>query len=339
MKAVFDERQLAHAPSRFLSRGDFVGYPEAPERARLLLDGARSAGLAVVAPGALDAGALRSIHTARYLRFLETAYAEWSKLPGAGPEVMASVRPVERPARYPSDLMGRAGWHMMDFSCAIASGTWGSALASAATAAHAAGLVLAGERAAYALCRPPGHHAYADRGSGFCYVNNSAFAATLLRGRHAAVAILDIDVHHGNGTQGLFYDRADVFTASIHADPRGYYPFFYGHAAETGRGEGRGFNLNLPVPVKSGDAVWLAAVEKALAAIAAYAPGALVLALGLDAHEADPLAGGMVTRAGFAVMAKRIASLRLPTVIVQEGGYLTGHLSGNLAAFLEGFSA
>ena len=339
MKAVFDERQLAHAPSRFLSRGDFVAYPEAPERARLLLEGARSAGLTVVAPAALDAGALRSIHTGRYLGFLETAHADWSKLPGAGPEVMASVRPVERPARYPSDLMGRAGWHMMDFSCAIAADTWGSVLASAATAAHAAGLVLAGERAAYALCRPPGHHAYADRGSGFCYVNNSALVASLLRQRHAAVAILDIDVHHGNGTQGIFYERPDVLTVSIHADPEGYYPFFYGHAAETGRGAGRGFNLNLPVPVRSGDAVWAAALEKALAAIAAYAPGALVLALGLDAHEADPLAGGLVTRAGFAAMAQRIAALRLPTAIVQEGGYLTGHLSGNLAAFLEGFSA
>jgi acetoin utilization deacetylase AcuC-like enzyme len=339
MKAVFDERQLAHAPSRFLSRGNIVDYPEAPERARLLLEGARSAGLTVVAPRELDAGALAAVHTARYLRFLETAHAEWSKLPGAGPEVMASVRPVERPARYPSDLMGRAGWHMMDFSCAITADTWRSVLVSAATAAAASRLVLEGERGAYALCRPPGHHAYADRGSGFCYVNNSAFAATLLRERHAAVAILDIDVHHGNGTQGVFYERPDVLTVSIHADPEAYYPFFYGHAAETGRGDGRGFNLNLPVPVRSGDDVWLAALDTALAAVAAFAPGALVLALGLDAHEADPLAGGAVTRAGFAVMAKRVASLRLPTVIVQEGGYLTGHLSGNLAAFLEGFSA
>jgi acetoin utilization deacetylase AcuC-like enzyme len=189
------------------------------------------------------------------------------------------------------------------------------------------------------LCRPPGHHAYADRGSGFCYVNNSALAATILRQRHAAVAILDIDVHHGNGTQGVFYDRPDVLTVSIHADPEGYYPFFYGHAGETGRGDGRGFNRNLPVPVKSGDAVWMAALDTALSAVAAFSPGALVLALGLDAHEADPLAGGAVTRAGFAAMARRIASLRLPTVIVQEGGYLTDHLSGNLTAFLDGFSA
>jgi acetoin utilization deacetylase AcuC-like enzyme len=339
MKAVFDERQLAHAPSRFLSRGNIVDYPEAPERARLLLAGARSAGLTVVEPGVLDAAALSAVHTARYLRFLESAHADWSKLPGAGAEVMASVRPVERPARYPSDIMGRSGWHMMDFSCAITSATWDSVLASAATAAAASRLVLDGEGAAYALCRPPGHHAYADRGSGFCYVNNSALAATLLRERHAAVAILDIDVHHGNGTQGVFYERPDVLTVSIHADPVAYYPFFYGHANETGRGEGRGFNINLPVPVKSGDAVWMAALDKALAAITGYAPGALVLALGLDAHEADPLAGGAVTRHGFALMARRIASLRLPTVIVQEGGYLTDHLSGNLTAFLDGFSA
>jgi acetoin utilization deacetylase AcuC-like enzyme len=307
VKGVFDERQFAHAPSRFLSRGEIVAYPEAPERARRLLAGATAAGLEFVAPGPLEASALASVHTGRYLRFLQTAHEEWRKLPGAGPEVTASVRPVERPARYPAEVLGRAGWHMMDFSCAITADTWPAIAASAATAATATGLVTAGERAAYALCRPPGHHAYPDRGSGFCYVNNSALAATLLCAHHERVAILDIDVHHGNGTQGVFYDRADVFTVSIHADPRAYYPFFYGHAGETGRGAGRGFNLNDPVPVKSGDAVWMAALDQALS--------------------------------GFAAMAARIASLRLPTVIVQEGGYLTEHLSGNLTAFLDGFSA
>ncbi|MFO1089807.1 MAG: histone deacetylase family protein [Hyphomicrobiales bacterium] len=339
MKAVFDERQYDHAPSRFLSRGAIVPYPEAPERATLLLAGARAAGLAVVAPDAFDPASLKSVHTARYLRYLETAHAEWSRLPNAGPEVTASVRPVEKPAQYPKDIMGKAGWHMMDFSCVLLQSSHQAILASAASAATAARLVLDGERAAYALARPPGHHAYADRGSGFCYVNNSALAAETLRGRHDRVAILDIDVHHGNGTQGIFYARPDVLTVSIHADPAAYYPYFYGHAVETGRGAGRGFNLNLPVPVKSGDTVWLSTLDKALTRIATYRPGALVLALGLDAHEADPLAGGAVTRDGFKAMAKLISRLNLPTVIVQEGGYLTDFLSGNLTAFLESFGA
>ena len=192
-------------------------------------------------------------------------------------------------------------------------------------------------RAAYALCRPPGHHAFAERAGGFCFLNNSGLAAQALRSVHERVAILDVDVHHGNGTQGIFYERSDVLTVSIHGDPMDYYPFFYGHADQRGEGAGEGFNLNLPVPVKSGDAVWQAALARALQRISDFSPGALVLALGLDAHEADPLAGGAVTTEGFAVMAGMIAALKLPTVIVQEGGYLTDVLGDNLTSFLTGF--
>jgi acetoin utilization deacetylase AcuC-like enzyme len=205
------------------------------------------------------------------------------------------------------------------------------------TGLTAADLCLKGEPVTYALCRPPGHHAYANRAGGFCYLNNSALVAQQLRSVHERVAILDVDVHHGNGTQAIFYKRPDVFTVSIHADPAIYYPYYWGGAGEEGEAEGTGYNLNLPVDVGSGDDVWLANLDTALARITDYDPGALVIALGLDAHEADPLKGGTVTQGGFARIAEQIASLGLPTVIVQEGGYLTEHLSDNLAMFLAAY--
>ena len=337
MKAVFSALQLGHAPSRFLSKGHLVDYPESPERARALLEGARQAGARICAARRIDPANFADVHTPSYLNFLKDGFAAWQQIDGAGPELMASVRPLIAPLVTSDHVMARAGRFMMDFSCAITAKTWISAAASAASALTAADLVLKGEPMAYALCRPPGHHAYANRAGGFCYLNNSALAAQALRNTHQRVAILDIDVHHGNGTQAIFYRRGDVLTVSIHADPASYYPYFWGGAGEMGEGAGQGMNLNLPVPVGSGDDVWLAALGQALWRISEFAPGALVVALGLDAHEADPLRGGTVTQGGFARIAEQIAMLGLPTVIVQEGGYLTEHLGDNLAMFLTGF--
>lgn len=174
-------------------------------------------------------------------------------------------------------------------------------------------------------------------GGGFCFLNNTALAAEQLLASHERVAILDIDVHHGNGTQAQFYRNARVLTVSIHADPAAFYPFYWGGADETGMGRGRDNNLNLPLPVGSGDGAWLSQLDLALAKIDAFQPEVLVVALGLDAHEADPLKGGTVTQGGFARIAEQIASLGLRTVIVQEGGYLTEHLPDNLAMFLTAF--
>jgi acetoin utilization deacetylase AcuC-like enzyme len=337
MKMIFGEAQNRHAPARFLRFGHVVDYPESPERVARLVAGARAAGLEPMAPGEFDLAHIRAVHSERYLEFLRHGHADWAALPGAHAEMMPSLRPVEQPAGYPRHILGRAGWHIMDFAGAVTAETWEAARVSANAALTAAELVLGGAPAAYALCRPPGHHAFAERAGGFCYLNNAAIAAQYLRAGQARVAILDIDVHHGNGTQGIFYERADVLTVSIHADPAQYYPFFYGYADQTGSGAGAGCNLNLPVPVKAGDAAWLAALDQALARLRDFGPGALVLALGLDAHEADPLAGGAVTTAGFAAMARAIAVFDRPTVLVQEGGYLTPFLAGNLTAFLRAF--
>jgi len=337
MKAIFSGGQLAHAPQRFLSKGHIVAYPDSPDRARALLEGARQAEAQVCAARQYDVEIFRGVHQPAYVEFLRGAFAEWQEIEGAGPELMPSLRPLQRPLARSRHILARAGHFLMDFSCPITANTWKSASASAMTALTAADLLLKGEGLVYALCRPPGHHAYANRASGFCYLNNTALAAQRLRTGHDRVAVLDVDVHHGNGTQAIFYDRPDVLTVSIHADPAAFYPFYWGSAEETGNAAGTGFNLNLPLPVGSGDDAWLAALDTALKAISDFAPGALVIALGLDAHEADPLHGGAVTTAGLARIAERIAGLSLPSVIVQEGGYLTPHLSDNLAMFLTAY--
>jgi len=337
MKAVFSAAQLGHAPSRFLSKGHIVSCPDSPERARALLDGARQAGAQICAARRHGSEALAAIHSESYLNFLEFAFAEWQKIEGAADELMPSLRPLVPTLNESNHIMARAGRYMMDFSCAITEKTWASVHASAMTALTAADLSVKGEAIVYALCRPPGHHAYQGRAGGFCYLNNSALAAQQLRTMHDRVAILDIDVHHGNGTQSIFYRRPDVLTVSIHADPSVFYPYYWGGSTETGEGRGTDCNLNLPVAVGSGDDIWLQELDLALAKIDTYGPGALVIALGLDAHEEDPLQGGTVTQGGFARIAEQIASLGLPTVIVQEGGYLTEHLSDNLAMFLSAY--
>jgi acetoin utilization deacetylase AcuC-like enzyme len=204
---------------------------------------------------------------------------------------------------------------------------------------HGAQLLVDGASACYALARPPGHHAARDFAAGFCYLNNTAAAAQKLRSRFDRVAILDIDVHHGNGTQDIFYQRPDVLTVSIHADPVRFYPFFWGHASERGAGPGLGYNLNLPLPRGTEDSGYLKALDQALARISAFSPQALVVALGLDAYAGDPLQGLAVSTAGFGKIASAIASLGLPTLLVQEGGYLCPGLGENLTSFLEGFAA
>ena len=337
MKIVYSDKHAQHDPQTFVVRGVKQRSAEQPERATRLLAAASGAGHEITAPRAFGPGPAAAVHTANYLDFLQTAAREWAKLPGASDEVVPNVHPARQPATYPKGLTGRAGWHQVDMGCPIGPHTWDAALAATEVATTAAELVLSGTREAYALCRPPGHHAFADMAGGFCFLNNSAVAAQHLRTRHARVAVLDVDVHHGNGTQGIFYERADVLTVSIHADPDYYYPYFWGHAHETGQGAGAGFNLNLPLPLGSADAPWLAAGDAALARVRDFAPTALVVALGLDASESDPLQGLKVTGPGFHAMAAKIAQLGLPTVLVQEGGYLGDDLGRNLVQFLAGF--
>ncbi|HCL64466.1 MAG TPA: acetylpolyamine amidohydrolase [Rhizobium sp.] len=337
MKAFYADEQKRHDPKTFLSSGAPQPNPEQPERVERLLSGARAAGCEIVRPRDHGLGPIAAVHTPEYLEFLENIYVRWQRIAEASDEVIPNIHPLARTGRYPASAVGQAGYHMADTACPISAETWESVCWSAWSAVGAAEAVLSGEPAAYALCRPPGHHAFADVAGGFCFVNNSAVAAQHLRKNAARVAILDVDLHHGNGTQGIFYARPDVLTISLHADPVRFYPFFWGHADERGEGPGLGYNLNLPLPRKSGDEEFLAALDAAFKRIHAFAPEALVVALGLDPFEGDPFGGLSVTTPGFSRIGEAIAKLGLPTVIVQEGGYLCDALSDNLTAFLTGF--
>lgn len=339
MHVFTSDAHLGHDPQFFVVRGQIRRSNEQPERAQRLRTAAQQAGHTVVA--AADAGLepLAAIHTPRYLDFLRHVHERWLALEDRNPEeVVANIHPFPgEPCTYPDHLVGRVGFHLGDMAASIGSGTWLAALGAAHCAVGAARHVQSGARLAYALCRPPGHHAYAERANGFCYLNNAAIAVGELRRHHERVAVLDIDVHHGNGTQGLFYDRADVLTVSLHADPHYMTPFFTGHAHEIGRDAGEGYNVNLPLPKGLDTEGYLRELEHACARIAEFAPGALVVSLGLDAYEHDPYQAVAVTTAGFERITRRIAELGLPTVLVQEGGYLSDALGDNLISALAGF--
>ena len=339
MKVIFSQQQLDHYPKSFLSSGAVAANPEQPERAEKLLEAARSIGLQLLAPEDCGDHVIAAVHTSTYLTFLQNIYRRWSRIEAASEDVLPNVHPISREDGYPKSAVGQVGYHVYDGSCPISSDTWISSRWSAMTAAFAAQQVLAGDSACYALSRPPGHHASQDLAGGFCYLNNSAIAAQELRSKYDRVAIVDVDVHHGNGTQRIFYERDDVLTVSMHADPERFYPFFWGYANEFGKGAGEGFNLNVPLPRGTADREYLVALDAALLAVADFAPDALVIALGLDAHEDDPFHGMKITTSGFASIGTALANLRLPTVIVQEGGYLSDTLGDNLASFLGGFQS
>ncbi|MFU1477718.1 histone deacetylase family protein [Roseovarius sp. C7] len=337
MRAFYDPVQAAHDPEFFLVKGRVERSKDSPERAKRLLAGLSQLGLSVEAPRDFGMGPIAAVHSPEYLAYLTSAYARWQALPGEpGPEVVPNIHPNHYPATYPKSVVGQTGWHMSDTNCAIGPRTWEAVYGSAHSAITAAAIVMEGAGQAYALCRPPGHHAFGDMAGGSCFLNNSAIAAQALRAAHARVAILDIDVHHGNGTQGIFYNRADVLTVSIHRDPHDFYPFHWGHEGERGAGAGEGYNLNLTLPAGAADDLYLSRLDAALERIALFAPTALVVAAGLDASEADPYAGAAITSAGFARIGAAIAALDLPTVYCQEGGYVSDILSENIASFLGG---
>ncbi|MEC9347110.1 MAG: histone deacetylase family protein [Pseudomonadota bacterium] len=337
MQVIHTEAHARHAPLSFVLRGKVVDSPECPERGFRLIEAIRDAGHPVAAPRAFPESAIAAVHTTDYLQFLATAHARWSALPDAGPEVKGNTHPGRHMFHRPDNVVGQAGYHMADGACPIGPETWAAARAAADCALTATDLVTGGARSVYALCRPPGHHAFSDMAGGFCFLNNVAIAAE--HGRHSTrrVAILDIDVHHGNGTQGIFYGRGDVMFVSVHADPATFYPFFAGYATERGTGAGLGYNLNLPLPHGTGDMNWLAAIGHGLDALRHNGTELLFVSLGLDPQENDPLGVLKVTTEGFRRAGATIAGFGVPTVIIQEGGYLCAEIGANLAAFLDGF--
>lgn len=332
MRVVWSPRQLLHSDASFVRAGEFAPSPELPQRAEFILEAVTRRGHAVVAPDDAGPDPILAVHDSDYVEFLREAYERWTSFAGPGAKLFPNVHPRGPTAKRPQSIVGRAGWHTGDMACEITAHTWEASYAAAQCAVTAVSHLIATGETAYALCRPPGHHAGADRAMGFCYLNNAAVAAEMLRRRFCErVAILDVDVHHGNGTQDIFYERDDIFFASIHGDPSNYYPFYWGYPEQTGAGPGTGATLNVSYPVGSSDDAFLSALEAALEGVARYAAGALVLSLGTDASVHDVHGRHEVTDEGFGRMAERIAALKLPTVIVQEGGYASSEL-GRLVA-------
>ncbi|MWD29533.1 histone deacetylase family protein [Aquicoccus sp. SCR17] len=339
MKGFFDERQWNHDPKHFMANGVASPNPEQPRRIEVLKGAAEEAGCVFTTPPDAGLGPIAAIHTAEYLTFLRNIYTRWSRMDGAGAEVIPNIHPANRTDSYPKSAVGQAGYHQADTACPIAEGTWEAAYWSAQSAIAGADFVAAGDGPAYALSRPPGHHAFADLAGGFCFFNNSGIAAERLRAQGFRPAILDVDVHHGNGTQGIFYHREDVLTVSIHADPARFYPFFWGHAHERGEGAGLGYNLNLPLERGTGDDDYMRTLDRALARVTDFGCDALVVALGLDASIDDPFQGLAVTQEGFARIGRAMKQTGLPVLFVQEGGYISDTLGANLRQVLDGFQS
>jgi acetoin utilization deacetylase AcuC-like enzyme len=249
---------------------------------------------------------------------------------GMSPE-LAAAQPE------PEAIGGRAGWWGLDTSNPIVAGTYGAARAAVDVAMTTVDLVLGGETAAYGLCRPPGHHAARSMAGGYCFFNNAAIAAeAIVRATGERVAILDVDYHHGNGSQQIFWQRGDVFYVSIHADPARVYPFFLGYGHETGEGDGVGENLNLPQPIGLSDDRYLAAVDRALGAIGDRPGSIIVVSLGFDTYGRDPIGDFALTTAVYGEVGRRVASTGRRLVILQEGGYFRPALGDNAVAWLRG---
>jgi acetoin utilization deacetylase AcuC-like enzyme len=340
MKTVYSERHAGHGERLELVAGDLVPAFEKISRAEYVLDRVRTVGLGtVVAPEAHDLSTARRILDGGFLDFLPTVWDRWTALGRTG-----TALPFTWPTRglrgdvVPDHIDGKLGYYSFDAGSGFVAGTWDAVKASHDVALTAAGIVAGGERAAFALCRPPGHHAGRAFMGGYCFINNAAVAAEWFVARGAGrVTILDVDYHHGNGTQEIFYDRADVQVVNLHADPMVEYPYFLGHADERGAGAGEGFNLNYPMPFGTDFEAWSAALEDACRKVEAYGPDVVVVSLGVDTFEKDPISKFKLTTADYPRIGARIARLGRPTVFVMEGGYAVAEIGVNAVGVLSGF--
>jgi acetoin utilization deacetylase AcuC-like enzyme len=339
-----------HDPKAEVWVGVHTPGTEVAERVDRIVDAATERGWPVVkAMAHADPTALATVHDEEFLAHMSAIYDEWMR--SGIPELVGQDRVVPYmfatehmlgglPAHLPPATHARAGWYCYDTMTLIGPGTWEAARAAVDCALTAVDLVVGGERAAYAVCRPPGHHVTRNGYGGSCYLNNAAVTAQALRDQgHERVAVVDVDAHHGNGTAAIFYERADVFYGSVHIDPgAGWFPHVVGYADETGRAMGAGATLNLPLPEETGDGPWLEAVETLAAAATSFGASALVVSLGVDAAADDPESPLRVTETGYGDAGRVLAGLGLPTVAVQEGGYHLDSIGGLVTSFLDAFT-
>ncbi|PKN94779.1 MAG: hypothetical protein CVU44_02940 [Chloroflexi bacterium HGW-Chloroflexi-6] len=345
MKVFYSTTHRQHAPPfEIFDGGEKITNFEMPERMERILSALRADDRYEIAPPA-DFGLepIRAVHDRSYLDFLRTAFDEWlaEDTDYERTALLPATFPLPGPRGHvPATLLGRAGYYMTDLSAPIVAGTYAAALAAANCALSGAQFIANSSfnlhPSSFALCRPPGHHAGRANCAGYCYINNAAVAAGWLA-QLGRVVLLDIDYHAGNGTQDIFYERADVLTLSIHADPNFEYPYYSGYADQTGAGAGLGFHQNYPLPLGTDDAAYLATLEKAIERISAFHPSFLVISAGMDIYGEDPLGRIRITREGIRQIGQKIAALNLPTLAVMEGGYNNEALGLNVCAFLEAF--
>lgn len=334
MRFIFDERQLLHAPREYFRQGAAIPHPEQPQRAVMIRDRLLADGHELTTPGDHGIEPIEAVHDPGYVAFYQTAWTEWAALIQDAPAAVPNYFPARGTSRVPTGIVGKLGYYATGTSCPVTPGTWEAIYWSAQTAIEGAEVIIQGEPVVYSLCRPPGHHAYHDASNGFCFFNNSAIAANHLRQIFGKVAIVDIDTHAGQGTQDIFYDRADIFTVSIHRDPAAYVPFFAGYADEAGEAEGLGYHMNLCLDLEADDGVILNEMTTMIGSLGVFGAEALVIALGVDMAGDDPLSEVAFSGDGFEEAARMLLGLGLPTLIVQEGGYLGPSLAENVARFI-----
>lgn len=342
MLTIYSNDHHLHHGTAELIDGTLKPCFEMPRRADMVLERVRKVGLGdIAAPREFGLDPVLRVHDAGYVAFLETAWSRWSA-DGRSHDALPLVWPVRglRTDRKPQDIDGLLGYYSFDAGVPITAGTWQAIRSSANVALTALDELLRSQRSSFALCRPPGHHAAADYMGGYCYFNNAAIAAQALRDQGAArVAILDVDYHHGNGTQSIFYQRADVMFLSLHGDPLVEYPYFLGHADEPGAGEGLGYNHNYPLPHGTDWARYQQALQDACQRIADYAPDAIVVSLGVDTFEHDPISRFKLKNDDYLRMGELIGRLGKPTLFVMEGGYAVEDIGINAVNVLSGFES
>ena len=340
MLTIYSKSHHQHHAAAELIDGKMLPPFEMPKRAEMVLTAIQKAGLgAVIEPEHFGLDPILRVHDAGYVRFLQTVWDDWVMEHGTHDALPTNwaVRSMRRD-RIPEAIDGKLGYYSFDAGTPITAGTWDAVTTAAQVALTGQQCIAQGERAAFALCRPPGHHAAADLFGGYCYLNNAAIAAQAFRdGGAEQVAVLDVDYHHGNGTQAIFYGRADVMVLSIHGHPTQEYPFFSGYDDETGTGLGIGLNYNYPLRWGSGWDVYETALTDAIHQIQSYRPDVLVVSLGVDTFEHDPISRFRLTPADFPKIGQAIARLKLPTLFVMEGGYAVEEIGINVVSVLQGF--
>jgi acetoin utilization deacetylase AcuC-like enzyme len=347
VKVVYTLRHRLHHPQRELEASTFQEPLEHPGRAEIIRAAlAADPAFEFIAPDEYGTEPIEAVHDRGLVEFLSTAWEEYQRERGHTHDVvpdvfaMPGLREGMGPARQPENVAMKLGWWCFETTTPLTEGTYEAARSAVDVALTAADLVLDGERVAYGLCRPPGHHAARSMYGGYCFFNNAAVVAEhLANNTGSKVTVLDVDYHHGNGTQQIFYERGDVQFVSLHGDPHRAYPYLIGFSDEVGAGVGRGTTSNFPLPERTSDDDYIESLAAACSVVERFAPDFVVVSLGLDTFVDDPIGDLALTPDGFEAAGAMVAALGLPTVVLQEGGYAVDELGENARRWLHGVSA